>query len=173
MLSVDECVGMVTSKVLGPLETQTVQLNAALGRILAKDAVAVEAIPAFPASIMDGFAMRSKDAPGKYPVDELAGTTAGADSRGPLREDHIRYITTGAPVPAGADTVVKVEDTHQLLNCIVSECIITRLRKTTCIASRVLSRSPAPEEIEGWWMRTGSWRLRCCVPANLAQTSEL
>lgn len=116
MLSVDECVGMVTNKVLGPLETQTVQLNAALGRILAKDAVAVEAIPAFPASIMDGFAMRSKDAPGKYPVDELAGTTAGADSRGPLREDHIRYITTGAPVPAGADTVVKVEDTHQLVD---------------------------------------------------------
>jgi len=115
MLSVDECVGMVASKVLGPLEAQTVPLDAALGRILAKDAMAVEAIPAFPASIMDGFAMRSKDAPGKYPVDELAGTTAGADSHGPLREGHIRYITTGAPVPAGADTVVKVEDTHQLV----------------------------------------------------------
>ena len=67
MLSVDECVGMVASKVLGPLEAQTVPLDAALGRILAKDAMAVEAIPAFPASIMDGFAMRSKDAPGKYP----------------------------------------------------------------------------------------------------------
>ena len=60
-------------------------------------------------------------------VDELAGTTAGADSHGPLREGHIRYITTGAPVPAGADTVVKVEDTHQLLNCIVPECIFARL----------------------------------------------
>ena len=114
MLSVDECVGIVASKVLGPLETKIVPLNQALGKVLAKEAIAAEAIPAFPASIMDGFAMRSQDAPGKYPVDTVAGTTAGADSLGPLREGHIRYITTGAPLPEGADTVVKVEDTNQL-----------------------------------------------------------
>ena len=118
MLSVDECVSTVASKVLGPLESKTVPLQTALGHILARDAVAVEAIPAFPASIMDGFAMRSKDGPGKYPVDELSGATAGADGHGPLKEGHVRYITTGAPVPEGADTVVKVEDANQPLVCL-------------------------------------------------------
>ena len=114
MLSVEECVGMVASQVLGPLEIRSAALNDALGQVLAQDAVAAEAIPAFPASIMDGFAMRSTNAPGKYPVDELLGTTAGGEAHGPLREGHIRYITTGAPLPEGADTVVKVEDTNQL-----------------------------------------------------------
>lgn len=79
-------------------------------RRLAEDVTALVPIPAFPTSIMDGFAVRSTDGPGRYPVegDALAGRSAGA-----LRAGHVRYITTGSKVPEQSDAVVKVEDTVQ------------------------------------------------------------
>ncbi|CAK9030470.1 Molybdopterin biosynthesis protein CNX1 (Molybdenum cofactor biosynthesis enzyme CNX1) [Includes: Molybdopterin molybdenumtransferase (MPT Mo-transferase) (Domain E) [Durusdinium trenchii] len=111
MLSVEECVSMVSAQVLGPLGREEVALADALGRRLAEDVTASAPIPAFPASIMDGFAVRSSDPPNTYLVD--ADSLAGGQSAGPLRPGYVRYITTGSFVPEGADAVVKVEDTVQ------------------------------------------------------------
>lgn len=110
MLSVEECVATVAKQVLGPLGVEEVALADALGRYLAEDVASAAPIPAFPASIMDGFAVRSSDGLGTFPVD--AEQFAG-DDVGPLQPGHLRYITTGSAVPVGADAVVKVEDTLQ------------------------------------------------------------
>ncbi|MCX0277011.1 molybdopterin molybdotransferase MoeA [Nocardia zapadnayensis] len=89
--------------------TETVPLTAALHRSLARDAVASIALPPFDNSQMDGFAAASADTPGRLPV---AATIAAGHVPAPLAPGTAAPIMTGAPVPAGADTVVPVEDTR-------------------------------------------------------------
>ncbi|WIA42709.1 hypothetical protein OEZ86_008658 [Tetradesmus obliquus] len=60
---------------------------------------------------MDGYAVVSSDGPGEYPV--VGDARAGCSSQDlTLSPGQVAYITTGAPVPPGADAVVKVEDTQ-------------------------------------------------------------
>jgi gephyrin len=81
----------------------------ALNRILAKDVTAADPLPPFRASIMDGYAVIASDGCGEFPV--VANITAGLDLTFSLKSGEVAYITTGAPVPSGADAVVKIEDT--------------------------------------------------------------
>jgi len=114
MLPVSECIAKVLAEVPAELRTSRVPLDLALGHFLASDVVAQTPIPSFPVSIMDGFAVRTRDGPGRYPVDILDGATAGGPALAELQQGHVRYITTGAPLPDGADAVVMVEDTTQV-----------------------------------------------------------
>ena len=84
----------------------------ALGRVLCEDVGAVEPLPPFAASILDGYAMRFADGPGDYPV--VGRVVAGVDPQFTLSPGEVAYITTGAKLPAGADCVVKYEDTEML-----------------------------------------------------------
>ncbi|KAJ1675045.1 hypothetical protein EV182_002039, partial [Spiromyces aspiralis] len=86
-----------------------------IGSVLAKDAVAVEDVPGYRASIVDGYAVISSDGPGTFKV--VDASTAGDADRGdgqvePLRPGQVARITTGAPLYPGADAVVMVEDTE-------------------------------------------------------------
>jgi molybdopterin molybdotransferase len=97
-----------------PLDPESVPLREALGRRLAEDAVAAEAVPAFDNSAMDGFAVRAADTRGARtgaPVAlRLAGESrAGRPAAGPLAAREAMRISTGAAIPAGADAVVRVE----------------------------------------------------------------
>jgi molybdopterin molybdotransferase len=115
MLSVEEAL----ERVLGafhPLEPERVPILEALGRVLAGDVYAGVDVPPHANSSMDGYAV-------------LAADTAGAGRRAPIRlrvvgELAAGYVTgtavapgtairimTGAPIPPGADAVVRVEDT--------------------------------------------------------------
>jgi gephyrin len=82
-----------------------------LGRIAAADVVARENFPPFAASIMDGYAVVGPLQPGAYPIVE--NIHAGAVPQVPLQSGSVAYITTGAALPAGANAVVKVEDTER------------------------------------------------------------
>lgn len=63
-------------------------------------------------STQDGYAVLASDGAGDFP---LAGESRpGALPAAPLAPGTVAYITTGAPVPAGADAVVQVEDTERL-----------------------------------------------------------
>jgi len=95
-----------------PLAVVTVPLSEALDRIVADDIVSTNPFPPFRASIMDGYAVRSSDGAGIYPIvaDVTAGPTEGQSLE--LKAGHVAYITTGAPVPEGADAVVMVEKTE-------------------------------------------------------------
>jgi len=99
-----------------PLEPEPVPLRAALGRRLAEDAVAVEPVPGFDNSAMDGFAVRAADTVGaaeRQPVAlRLAGESrAGRPAATALAAGEAMRISTGAAIPAGADAVVRVEAT--------------------------------------------------------------
>lgn len=90
------------------LPSETVPLADAAGRVLAEDIVAVRDQPPFAASAMDGYAVRSADAPGRLSV--VGESAAGHGYAGQLGPGQAVRIFTGAAVPAGADAVVIQED---------------------------------------------------------------
>ena len=100
------------------LPAEDVPLRDAVGRFLDADVAASEDIPAFDNSAMDGYAVRAADtsaASRSEPVRlRLAGeSSAGHPAQGELREGEAFAISTGAAIPAGADAVVRVEDTSR------------------------------------------------------------
>ncbi|KAJ3100029.1 hypothetical protein HDU96_010477 [Phlyctochytrium bullatum] len=80
------------------------------GFIVAEDVVSNEAVPGYRASIVDGYAVISSDGPGVYPLRSVS--VAGNTPAAPLQPGQIARVTTGAPVPDGADAVIMVEDTE-------------------------------------------------------------
>ena len=83
------------------------------GRVLAQDVVAAIALPPFDNSAMDGFAFRHADLPDGAGMLLLAGEQfAGLASGQVLGPGECVRITTGAPLPAGADVVVMKENTR-------------------------------------------------------------
>lgn len=96
---------------LGPLPAERVPLREALGRALAEDLVAPRSLPPFDNSQMDGYALRAADAAragARLPVslEVFAGDAPGAA----LAPGTCARIFTGAPLPAGADSVEMQEE---------------------------------------------------------------
>ncbi|PKM16890.1 MAG: molybdopterin molybdenumtransferase MoeA [Gammaproteobacteria bacterium HGW-Gammaproteobacteria-2] len=94
------------------LPTETVAINAAAGRVLAETIIAAIDLPGFDNSAMDGFAVRAADLNAAAPSTlRLADEQfAGIDRKLVLAPATAIRITTGAPLPAGADTVVIKEN---------------------------------------------------------------
>ena len=90
-----------------PLDSETVPLADAAGRVLAEPATAVVDLPPFPSSAMDGYAVRSADTPGRLPV--VGRIAAGVPATEPLRAGEAMAISTGGVVPDGADAVIQHE----------------------------------------------------------------
>ena len=117
MLSVEEAFTRIVSQ-FAVLETETVSLLDALGRVLAEDVVSAEDVPAFDNSAMDGYAVRFADtqaANEAQPVHlrVVGDLAAGAVPTAPLGPEEAVRIMTGAPVPPGSDAVVPFEDTDR------------------------------------------------------------
>ena len=108
-LGFDEAVAIVAREAQRHrLPVERISLSRAHGRILARDLVAPIPLQPFDNSAMDGYALRHSDlAPDGDTVLRLAGEQFAGPDRGLRmgREECVR-ITTGAPMPAGADTVV-------------------------------------------------------------------
>jgi molybdopterin molybdotransferase len=99
-----------------PLAAESVSLPQALDRVLAETVEAGYNLPPFDNSAMDGFAVCRKDLPDVLPAEGLklslsGDVPAGATSRIPLKPGTAVRITTGAPIPPGADAVIPVERT--------------------------------------------------------------
>lgn len=90
------------------LGTESVALHSALDRILREDARADADAPPFDASAMDGYALRRADA--GQPLRLIGVSQAGSAFADTVGAGECVRIFTGAPVPAGADCVVKQED---------------------------------------------------------------
>ena len=115
MLSVNEALAAILERA-NPLPAEERDLDEALGRVLAEDAVARENLPPFSNSAMDGFAMRASDVAGASAHDPveirvLADQPAGSPVSVRVRPGTGVRIMTGAQMPAGADAVVPVEHT--------------------------------------------------------------
>jgi molybdopterin molybdotransferase len=110
-LSVYEALERILARVK-PLETIPMELLDALGATLGEDVVADRDVPPFRNSAMDGYAVIGTDV-AKIPVVlQVIGEIAAGDmpTRSIARGEAMR-IMTGAPMPDGADTIVRVEDT--------------------------------------------------------------
>ncbi|MBV8922247.1 molybdopterin molybdotransferase MoeA [Bradyrhizobium sp.] len=112
MMSVDEAVGIIASRVTAVRETETVALDTADGRVLAADLAAPLPLPPFTNSAVDGYAVRSSDLPqsGERVMPVRGRVQAGSWAAAPLGPGAAMRIFTGAPMPAGADTVFMQED---------------------------------------------------------------
>ncbi len=113
MISVEEAL----SRLLAPLETlppEQISIVDGLGRVLAEDLIARRTQPPFAVSAMDGYAVRAEDL-ATVPVELriVAEVPAGAGFGGHVGAGEAARIFTGAPMPAGTDTIVIQEDTQR------------------------------------------------------------
>jgi molybdopterin molybdotransferase len=110
MLSVGEAQARIL-EYFGPLGTEEVPLAECARRVLGADIVAPQDLPPFDNSSMDGYAVRAAEVSGPVTLPVSADIPAGVGMPAPLAPGTAARIMTGAPVPAGADAVVPVEDT--------------------------------------------------------------
>ncbi len=93
---------------IAPLPPERVTIAESVGRVLAQPVVARRDQPPFAASAMDGYAIRSADAPGRLSI--VGESAAGHGFEGTVAPGQAVRIFTGAAVPAGCDAVVIQED---------------------------------------------------------------
>jgi molybdopterin molybdotransferase len=113
VISVEEAL----SRLLAPLERlpiEQISIVDGLGRVLAEDLAARRTQPPFAVSAMDGYAVRAEDL-ATVPVELriVAEVPAGAGFGGHVGTGEAARIFTGAPMPAGTDTIVIQEDTQR------------------------------------------------------------
>ncbi len=109
LLPPDEALDIVLDHVR-TLDAEFVPLDGAGGRVLAEDLVADRDLPPFAASTMDGYAVIASDvSPWREVIgDQFAGTMEGIE----ITPGTSARIMTGAPIPNGADAVIRVENTE-------------------------------------------------------------
>jgi molybdopterin molybdotransferase len=109
LLPVDDALTAILARV-PPVQPETVALHNALGRVLAAAVIAQHDQPPFDASAMDGYAMRAADVTETAQLRVIGMSQAGAGFSGSVGPSEAVRIFTGAPVPAGADTVIMQEE---------------------------------------------------------------
>ncbi|XP_017580334.2 gephyrin a isoform X13 [Pygocentrus nattereri] len=94
------------------LGTEIINYRDGMGRVLVQDVYAKDNLPPFPASVKDGYAVRAADGPGDRFI--IGESQAGEQPTHTVMPGQVMRVTTGAPIPCGADAVVQVEDTELL-----------------------------------------------------------
>ena len=112
MISVRDGQSHILSQVGAAVPPETVPVTRALGRVLAADVQAPFDVPPADNSAVDGYAVASADIPseGTRELTVVGDLAAGAVFHGVLAAGHALRIMTGAPMPAGADTVYPQEN---------------------------------------------------------------
>jgi len=117
MLSVEEALEKVL-RAFHPLEPEEVDILDSLGRVLAEDVYADLNIPPLDNTAMDGYAVRAEDTKGASPQNPrrlriICELPAGYVSEKAVEPGTAIRIMTGAPIPPGADAVVRFEYTRR------------------------------------------------------------
>jgi molybdopterin molybdotransferase len=107
-----------------PLGLEKVAILNALGRVLGEDIIATRDNPPWDNSAMDGFAVRSEDLRQEHAIEKpvilkvIEEVPAGKTAKKTVGPGQAIRIMTGAPLPSGADAVVKVEETEPSTDCV-------------------------------------------------------
>jgi molybdopterin molybdotransferase len=111
MIAVHEGQERILGHIGGPVPPEVVPVTRALARVLAVDVQAPFDVPPADNSAVDGYAVGSGDipGPGTRELEVVGDLAAGAVFDGALRAGQALRIMTGAPMPAGADTVYPQE----------------------------------------------------------------
>jgi len=114
LMPVEEALARITGDAAPVSRIEMVPLKAALGRVLAKDLLALRTHPPFTGSAMDGYALRAMDAAVAGATLRLIGeSAAGHGFDGTVSPGEAVRIFTGAPLPQGADAIVIQEDAER------------------------------------------------------------
>jgi molybdopterin molybdotransferase len=111
MISVADGQARILAQVIRPISPESVSVAHALGCVLARDVLAPFDVPPADNSAVDGYAVRAADlkASGTARLRVVSDLPAGSTYSGTLGPGEALRIMTGAPMPAGADTVVPQE----------------------------------------------------------------
>jgi molybdopterin molybdotransferase len=117
MIPVEEALESILSR-CEPLDAEDEEILDSLGRVLAEDVYSTINIPPMDNSAMDGYAVQAQSTLGAAPSSPNVLRVIGEVAAGYLTKDEVASggairIMTGAPIPAGADTVVQFEDTDE------------------------------------------------------------
>jgi molybdopterin molybdotransferase len=112
MISVADGRNRILAQIAGPTAPEVVPVTKALARVLAEAVTAPFDVPPADNSAVDGYAVTSGDIPpsARRDLEIVAELPAGAVFAGRLQPGQAIRIMTGAPMPAGADTVYPQED---------------------------------------------------------------
>ena len=144
------------------LPAETLSIGDALGRTLAEDVVALRDQPPFPASAMDGWAVRAADTPARL---RIAGeSAAGAPFGAPLGAGEAVRIFTGAAAPDGADAVVIQENAAR-----EGEVVIVPATKPAANLRPAALDFAAGAQLLAKGMRLDAWRLSLAAAAGRGQ----
>ncbi len=119
LLTVEAARAAILAEIAGPLGEETISIEAALGRVLARPVVAAITLPPWDNSAMDGYAIRADDVAGAGETSPVRQAVIGEVPAGGVATLAVEHgsairIATGAPVPDGADSIVPVELTTPL-----------------------------------------------------------
>ncbi|MCA9070058.1 MAG: molybdopterin molybdotransferase MoeA, partial [Planctomycetaceae bacterium] len=112
MISVSDALELCLSEATKstPFSSERLPLRETLGRVVAEDVLSDIDSPPFDKALMDGFAVRSADLKPEVEMIVIEEITAGNVPTKSLEPRTATRIMTGAPLPNGADAVVRVED---------------------------------------------------------------
>jgi len=167
MLSVDDALERILAE-FSPLPPVRVSLLDALGLVIADDVVSSINVPPFRNSAMDGYAIRSNDT-SRTPVTLAVIETIAAGSlpEHAIGAGQAARIMTGAPLPAGADAVVRFEETDETRRAADDRASVTVRRQ---IAPRENVREPGEDIQRGDRVIHMGSRLR---PADIGLLASL
>jgi molybdopterin molybdotransferase len=144
-LSVQEASAAILGGMIA-LPLETVPLPLALGRVLGEEVRSTVALPPWDNASMDGYAVRAEDLDGAMGAEArlpVSGTVAaGAVDVQALAAGTAMRIMTGAPVPPGADSVIRVEDTDGGV-----EAVVIRARRDLHANVRPRGQDLAPGDV--------------------------
>ena len=117
MITVAEAIDQIL-QTINPLGLERVTILDALGRVLGEDVTAGRNIPPKDNSAMDGYALRFQDTIGAAPnkpvvLEVIEDLPAGVIPQKSIAAGQAARIMTGAPIPVGADAVMKMENTEK------------------------------------------------------------
>ncbi|MEM2877973.1 MAG: molybdopterin molybdotransferase MoeA [Candidatus Hadarchaeales archaeon] len=116
-ISLDKAVSSIVS-CLRPLETEDIEIEETLGRVIAEDITSSVNVPSFDRAAVDGYALQAADTFGASQgspreIRLLGSAGAGERKRFRIRRGEAVAVTTGAQIPEGADAVVMLESTSR------------------------------------------------------------
>ncbi|HSE16950.1 MAG TPA: gephyrin-like molybdotransferase Glp [Pyrinomonadaceae bacterium] len=160
MIPVAEAIQIVRQQTR-TLPAERVRIETAFGRVLAEDIIADSDLPPFDRAQMDGYAVRAEDVKETPARLRIVGeSAAGRGWHHQLEEGQAVRIMTGAPVPAGADSVQQVELTTEL-----KDGTIVELRETVETGRSIVKR--------GAEIKAGEVVLRAGTTVNAAMMAVL
>ena len=113
LLSIEDAQALLLRDISPITDSQTLNINDALGWVTAEPIVSPINVPSFDNSAMDGYALRLADINAKHTLHIAGQAFAGKPYSGSLPDGHVVQIMTGAPVPEGCAAVVMQEQTER------------------------------------------------------------